>query len=151
VLDDVWNDDHEKWSSLKEVLMGGASGSRILVTIRSKRVAMISGTVRSYPLRGLDKDQSCSLFKHMAFEKGQEPVENSSIVALGKEILEKCSSVPLAIRTIGSLLAFKNPETEWLYFKNNELSKLSQIENDILPILKVSYDHLPSRLKQCFA
>ncbi|KAB1206347.1 Disease resistance protein RGA2 [Morella rubra] len=33
----------------------------------------------------------------MAFEKGEEP-ENSLILAIGKEILEKCVGVPLAIR-----------------------------------------------------
>ncbi|XP_059428632.1 putative disease resistance protein RGA4 [Corylus avellana] len=151
VLDDVWNEDHEKWSRLKQVLMGGASGSRILVTTRSEIVARIVRTVESYPLRGLDKDDSWSLFKQMAFERGQEPEQNSSIVAIGREILAKCSGVPLAIRTIGGLLRIKNSEAEWLAFKKNELSKISQNENDILPTLKLSYDHLPSHLKHCFA
>jgi Leucine-rich repeat (LRR) protein len=159
VLDDVWNEDHEKWHRLKEVLMGGGRGSRILVTTRKESVAMtirhesvegIIGTVQSYFLKGLDKEASWSLFKQMAFEKRQEP-RNSSIVAIGMEILEKCSGVPLAIRTIGRLLSSKNPETEWSSFKNNELSKISQNENDILPTLKLSYDHLPSHLKHCFA
>jgi hypothetical protein len=159
VLDDVWNGDHKKWCRLKEVLMGGARGSRILVTtrnevvartIRQESVATIIGTVESYSLKGLDEDASWSLFKLTAFEKGQEP-KNSSIVALGKEMVKKCSGVPLAITTIGSLLGSKNPETEWSSFKNNELSKISQEENGIIPTLKLSYDHLPSHLKQCFA
>jgi hypothetical protein len=159
VLDDVWNGDHEKWCDLKVVLMGGARGSRILVTtrnevvartIRQESVARIIGTVESYSLKGLDEEASWSLFKQKAFEKGQEP-KNSSIVALGKEMVRKCSGVPLAITTIGSLLCSKNPETEWLSFKNNELSKISQEENGIIPTLKLSYDHLPSHLKQCFA
>jgi len=119
-------------------------------TIRQESVARIIGTVESYSLKGLDEDASWSLFKQKAFEKGQEP-KNSSIVALGKEIVRKCSGVPLAITTIGSLLGSKNPETKWSSFKNNELSKVSQNENDILPTLKLSYDHLPSHLKQCFA
>jgi len=159
VLDDVWNGDHKKWCRLKEVLMGGARGSRILVTtrnevvartIRQESVARIIGTVESYSLKGLDEDASWSLFKQKAFEKGQEP-KNSSIVALGKEIVRKCSGVPLAITTIGSLLGSKNPGTDWSSFKNNELSKVSQNESDILPTLKLSYDHLPSNLKHCFA
>jgi Leucine-rich repeat (LRR) protein len=159
VLDDVWNGDHKKWCCLKEVLMGGARGSRILVTtrnevvartIRQESVARIIGTVESYSLKGLDEDASWSLFKLKAFEKGQEP-KNSSIVALGKEMVGKCSGVPLAITTIGSLLGSKNSEKEWLSFKNNELSKISQEENGIIPTLKLSYDHLPSHLKHCFA
>jgi Leucine-rich repeat (LRR) protein len=151
VLDDVWNEDHGKWSELKEVLMGGASGSRILVTTRIEIVAKISGTVQSYPLRGLEEDYSWSLFKKLAFEKGKEPEETSSIAAVGKEILKKCFGVPLAIRTIGSLLRFKNSEAEWSSFKDNELSKIPQNATDIIPTLKLSYDHLPSHLKQCFA
>jgi Leucine-rich repeat (LRR) protein len=151
VLDDVWNDDSEKWSELKEVLMGGASGSRILVTTRSEKVARISGTVQSYSLRGLKEDESWCLLKQLAFEKGKEPEETSSIAVVGREILKKCSGVPLAIRTIGSLLHFKNSEAEWSSFKENELSKIDQNEKDILPTLKLSYDHLPSYLKYCFA
>ena len=39
VLDDVWNEDREKWLSLKDLLMGGGEGSRILITTRSETVA----------------------------------------------------------------------------------------------------------------
>ncbi|XP_062173606.1 putative disease resistance protein RGA3 [Alnus glutinosa] len=150
VLDDVWNEDPKEWFDLKELLMGGARGSRILVTTRSEKVANITCTIKQYLLRGLDEHASWSLFKQMAFEKGQES-KNPRIVEIGNEIVKKCVGVPLAIRTMGSLLYFKNSETEWLSFKNNELSKIFQRENDILPILKLSYDQLPSHLKHCFA
>ncbi|KAL4601012.1 hypothetical protein ACB092_11G241200 [Castanea dentata] len=150
VLDDVWNEDPKKWLNLKDLLMGGARGSRILVTTRSNRVAKITKTVQPYLLEGLDKEKSWSLFKQMAFENGQES-EKSIFKVVGMEILKRCKGVPLAIRTLGSLLYFKNTEKEWLFFKDNELSKIPQEENDILPTLKLSYDHLPSYLKQCFA
>ena len=39
VLDDVWNEDPEEWHKLKDLLMGGARGNRILVTTRSIKVA----------------------------------------------------------------------------------------------------------------
>ncbi|XP_057989510.1 putative disease resistance protein RGA3 [Hevea brasiliensis] len=74
------------------------------------------------------------------------------MIKIGKEILEKFVVVPLAIKSIGSLLYFKDPETEWLHFMENELSTLvPQHENYILQALKLSYDHLPLHLKQCFA
>jgi hypothetical protein len=61
--------------------------------------------------------------------------------------------VPLAIKTIGRVLYFKKTKDEWSYIKDNELTNVTQGENDngIVPILKFSYDYLPSHLKCCFA
>nr|XP_023914355.1 putative disease resistance protein RGA3 [Quercus suber] len=146
VLDDVWNDNSEKWLSLKNLLMSGAKGSRILVTTRKEKVAKIVQTMQQYILKGLNVDDAWILFKQMAFENGQEP-KNPRIKPIGMEIIEKCRGVPLAIRSMGSLLYFKNSERDWLSIKDSELLK----EANILQTLKLSYDHLPSFLKQCFA
>ncbi|CAN6561424.1 unnamed protein product [Malus baccata var. baccata] len=150
VLDDVWNENREKWLSLKYLLMGGGKGSRILITTRSETVATISDTAKPHTLRGLNQEESWSLFKEMAFKDGKEP-ENSTIKAIGKEVARKCQGVPLAIRTIGGMLHTKYHETEWLNFKENKLPRIYQEENEILPTLKLSYDVLPSHLKHCFA
>ncbi|XP_048426213.1 putative disease resistance protein RGA4 isoform X2 [Pyrus x bretschneideri] len=150
VLDDVWNENREKWLSLKSLLMGGARGSIIFITTRSEVVAKISDTNKPYILRGLEEKESWSLFKQMAFKTEQES-ENPSIKAIGVEIVGKCKGIPLAIRTIGRMLYSKNRENEWLAFKNNDLSKVNQEASDILPTLRLSYDILPSHLKHCFA
>jgi hypothetical protein len=150
VLDDLWEHDRKKWLSLENLLKGGARGSRILVTTREMKVAKTVQTVEPHVLICLNENQSWSLFKQIAFENGQE-LENLSIKALGMEIIEKCRGVPLAIKTIGSLLYGTNSEKEWLSFKDKELSKVGQNENDILHTLRLSYDHLPSHLKQCFS
>ncbi|XP_068328592.1 disease resistance protein RGA2-like [Pyrus communis] len=150
VLDDVWNEDRKKWLSLKNLLMGGGEGSRILITTRSKTVATISDTAKPYTLKGLNKEQSWSLFKKMAYKDGKEP-ENSTIKEVGKKVTGKCQGVPLAIRTIGGMLFAKDDEKYWLNFKEKKFSKINQEENDILPTLKLSYDVLPSHLKHCFA
>jgi hypothetical protein len=55
------------------------------------------------------------------------------------------------LRTLGSLLYDKTSKIEWQSFLDNELSIIAQQENKILSTLKLSYDHLPSHLKQCFA
>nr|AAO37646.1 NBS-LRR resistance protein RGH2 [Manihot esculenta] len=149
VLDDVWNENREKWENLKRLLVGGSSGSKILITTRSKKVADISSTMAPHVLEGLSPDESWSLFLHVALE-GQEP-KHANVREMGKEILKKCRGVPLAIKTIASLLYAKNPETEWPPFLTKELSRISQDGNDIMPTLKLSYDHLPSNLKHCFA
>ncbi|KAM3686313.1 hypothetical protein ACJW31_11G189400 [Castanea mollissima] len=150
VLDDVWNENHEKWLRLRDILMGGARDSRILLTTRSEIVAKITQSMQPHKLKGLDETQSWSLFKKMAFVEGEEP-KSASFENIGKEILKKCGGVPLAIRTIGGLLSLQKSEREWVSFKNNELLNISKKDDDILPTLKLSYDHLPSHLKQCFA
>ncbi|KAG8650169.1 putative disease resistance protein RGA4 [Manihot esculenta] len=149
VLDDVWNENGEKWQNLKRLLVGGSSGSKILITTRSEKAAGISSTMAQHVLKGLSPDESWSLFLRVAL-KGQVP-NNANVRKIGEDILKKCCGVPLAIKTIASLLYDKNLETEWPLFLRNELSQISQDDNDIIPTLKLSYDHLPSHLKHCFA
>ncbi|XP_060670463.1 putative disease resistance protein RGA4 [Ziziphus jujuba] len=148
VLDDVWNDDQQLWRDLKNLLSNGAKGSRIMITTRSKVVAEITRT-EPYMLGILNKDNSWSLFKNVAFKLGQEP-NNSNTAKTAMEIVDKCGGIPLAIRTIGSML-YSIPETEWSSYLEMEFSRIPQNENDILPTLKLSYDNLPSHLKHCFA
>ncbi|XP_042954715.1 putative disease resistance protein RGA3 [Carya illinoinensis] len=152
VLDDVWDDvcnqDVRKWHELKKLLMSGAIGSRILLTTRSAQVARITQSIEPYSLQCLDSQKSWCLFKQVAFVDGQEPVNSRKKVEVGKKIVEKCSGVPLVIKTIGSSLIFKDSE-EWVNFEKNKLAKTK--ENEIIPTLKLSYDQLPSHLKQCFA
>nr|ARA91517.1 CNL-II [Cucumis melo] len=150
VMDDVWNDNRTKWISLKAFLMGGAKGSRILITTRTHQVAHTSDTVLSHDLSELDKDNSWELFRKMAFSNESEVLENSKLVLIGKEIVAKLKGNPLAIRVIGSYLYSKRSEKDWLSLKDNELGKIIQQENEIQPILKVSFNHLSSNLKQCF-
>ncbi|XP_060975071.1 putative disease resistance protein RGA3 isoform X1 [Cannabis sativa] len=157
VLDDVWNENGEEWHKLETLLKCGGKGSRVLVTTRSEMVARITqSTIGPIKVKGLSDDISWSLFKRMAFKKGQEPVEGSKGKELGMEVVKKCKGVPLAIRTIGRLLQERlwqsgDPQKELSRFLNTEFAKINQNENDILPTLKLSYNHLPSHLKHCFA
>nr|XP_048322432.1 putative disease resistance protein RGA3 [Ziziphus jujuba var. spinosa] len=150
VLDDVWNEDHIKWNNLKSLLLNGGAGSKVIITTRSKVVARITGTMPAYGLKAMDKEKSWALFKKISLEQGQELNISSSVLKMGMHIVDKCGGIPLAIRTIGGLLRLKDPETEWSSFMEKEFSKIPQTEDDIIPTLKLSYDHLPSSLKQCF-
>ncbi|KAB2059998.1 hypothetical protein ES319_A11G347000v1 [Gossypium barbadense] len=152
VLDDIWNEEREAWLSLKNLLMGGAKGSRIIITTRSMKVAKITGTCQPYVLKVLSDENAWVLFKEIAFEQRSEDSTNPTFVKMGRQILERCGGVPLVIRTIASTLSFKETKEEWLSFiNNNELARISEDQINIMPTLKLSYNHLPSHLKHCFA
>ncbi|KAK5839163.1 putative disease resistance protein RGA3 [Gossypium arboreum] len=150
VLDDMWNDSRERWLNLADLLMNGARGSKIIVTTRAQLVASITGTSQPYLLEGLPEDMSWSLFEKVAFKESKEP-NDSRLVAIGKDIVKKCAGNPLVIRTIGGVLYTKDTETEWLSLKERQLSMVTRNEDDVLSVLKLSYEQLPSYLKQCFA
>ncbi|GAB4832130.1 hypothetical protein Ancab_040258 [Ancistrocladus abbreviatus] len=152
VLDDVWNDDRSKWLDLRDILMVGGIGSKILGTTRSMQVAEAMRGEQDIPpywLGGLSEEDSWSLFAKMVFKPRQQQM-NPNLVELGREIVKKCANVPLAIRTIGSLLYGKD-QSKWLSLKETELANITEGGNNIIDVLKVSYHHLQSQLKHCFA
>ncbi|KAI4353301.1 hypothetical protein L6164_002260 [Bauhinia variegata] len=149
ILDDVWNEEQNKWDMLKYVLACGSEGSAIIVTTRLLNVASIMGTRPPHELSNLSGDDCWSLFKERAFGMGNE--ERAELVPIGKEIVKKCGGVPLAAKALGGVLRFKSDEREWLYIKESKLWDLSQSENSILPTLRLSYLNLPLHLRQCFA
>ncbi|KAL5730261.1 hypothetical protein ACHQM5_003106 [Ranunculus cassubicifolius] len=151
VLDDVWNENVDKWCELKEFFIRGANGSKIIVTTRSEKVASITGTVLTHQLSSLTIDDCWNVFRKMAFVEGQEEL-HPHLVDAGKEIVRKCGGVPLAAKTLGSLLCYKTEEHDWKHVRDTDICRLPQEERGILPTLRLSYNHLPSSfLKQCFA
>jgi len=148
VLDDVWDDGQENWERLRSVLDYGGKGASVLVTTRLPKVAAIMGTTPSHDLSMLPDMDCWELFKQRAF--GPTEAERSDLAVIGKEIVKKCRGVPLAAKTLGSLLRFKREEKEWRYVKESKLWNL-QGENSVMPALRLSYLNLPLKLRQCFA
>ncbi|KAJ1408922.1 Winged helix-like DNA-binding domain superfamily [Sesbania bispinosa] len=86
--------------------------------------------------------------EQLAFKNGEEK-KYSSLVEIGKEIVEKCQGVPLALRTLGSSL-YSNFDLEKFPVRDSELWNLEKKEIGILLALKLSYDEMPSHLRHCF-
>jgi len=149
VLDDVWNERQSKWEDVQKPLIFAGQGSRILVTTRSEKVAV---TMRSekHLLEVLRKDYCWDLFAKHAFQS-VNPQPNPEFMDIGKKIVEKCNGLPLALKTMGSLLYNKSSFWEWESIMKSEIWDFSENESDILPALRLSYLHLPSHLKKCFA
>ncbi|XP_047180608.1 putative disease resistance protein RGA3 [Vigna umbellata] len=158
VLDDVWNEDPEKWEQLKGKLQcaRAAKGATILVTTRLEEVASTMQTHPAYRLKELPGDESWSLFKHHAFGPNRE--ETEELVSIGKEIVTKCVGSPLAIKTLGSLLRDESDVKQWQNVRESEIwdireesSSATGEENSIMRALKLSYFNLDLSLRRCFS
>ena len=104
VLDDVWTEDATKWEQLKNSLKYCSLGSRILITTRRERVAIIMGTMTAnlFPLHTLSQEDCWSLLSHKAFY-GRTSEECENLADIGRKIAEKCQGLPLAAKILGDL------------------------------------------------
>ncbi|XVF06560.1 hypothetical protein REPUB_Repub06bG0059800 [Reevesia pubescens] len=153
VLDDVWNENRVKWNELKDLLvkLDDFRQSKIIVTTRSSEVASVMGTTVPYELKGLEHQDCLSLFAKWAFNKEGEAELYPNLMIIGDEIVKKSKGVPLAVRTLGSLLQSKTRQRDWESIRDNDFWKLDRQEDGILAMLKLSYNHLPPHLKRCLA
>ncbi|XP_027158920.1 putative disease resistance RPP13-like protein 1 [Coffea eugenioides] len=151
VLDDVWNDDYDEWYKLKMLVKGGSEGSKIIVTTRDERIALMMGHKMSIHHLGLlSEEDSWVVFEKHAFG-GKDNEIRPELEVIGKKIVNKCEGLPLAVKTIAGLLRSRSTVEEWEEILRNDLWNQTRNPNGILPALRLSYMHLPSHLKRCFA
>ncbi|PRQ43056.1 putative P-loop containing nucleoside triphosphate hydrolase, leucine-rich repeat domain, L [Rosa chinensis] len=152
VLDDVWNEDAQKWEELISCLVNvnDTQGSSILVTTRSDKVAKMVETLPRCDLEKLSDDECWLILKDRAIPVGSAPIVEDQ-EKIGREIAKKCGGVPLVAKVLGNMMRSKKCD-EWQSIVESGIWNLPEEENRILAILKLSFDELkfPS-LKQCFA
>ncbi|OAY57569.1 putative disease resistance RPP13-like protein 1 [Manihot esculenta] len=151
ILDDVWSDNYVDWNILRFPFMDGAWGSKIIVTTRNIATAQMMGTVECHNLRRISDDDCWLVFCRHAFENRNTSVHPNFEVTGRKIVKYRCGGLPLAARTLGGLLRSKQREDEWEDVLNSKIWTLKGDNGDILPVLRLSYYHLPSHLKRCFA
>ena len=149
VLDDNWNENQSKWEQVQKALCFGAQGSRLLVTTRNKNVAIIMRS-EEHHLKVLKEEYCWDLFDKHAFQS-PNPELHPDFMEIGKKIVQKCNGLPLALKTMGSLLHNKSSLWGWESILKSEIWDFSENECNVLPVLRLSYHHLPSHLKKCFA
>ncbi|XXG50863.1 hypothetical protein AAC387_Pa02g4769 [Persea americana] len=150
VLDDVWNENETLWENLRVPLKDAARGSRILVTTRNRKVAEVMETTHIHDLHILSDSDCWKLFTSRAF-KGREEEECIELTEMGKEIVDRCKGVPLALRVVGSLLRCKRMKSDWKFVLESAIWEWKPLEDGgILPALLLSYYSLPLYLKPCF-
>ncbi|XP_062115452.1 putative disease resistance RPP13-like protein 1 [Humulus lupulus] len=153
VLDDVWDEDRNRWEVIKSTFISGLCGSKIIVTTRSNIVASIMETGSIHCLKGVSCDDSWRLFANCASVVDvNDADECSDLHVIGRQIVDKCKGLPLAIKSLGGLLRGKQNKEDWDDILNNDIWELYDRKSvGILPALWMSYFYLPSYLKPCFA
>ncbi|KAF8038710.1 hypothetical protein BT93_B1299 [Corymbia citriodora subsp. variegata] len=149
VLDDVWSENYENWTILLKPFQSGAKGSKIIITTRHHNVASMA-CAQSMTLNVLSIDDCMELFAFHAL--GVRNFDHHpNLEVLGRKIVEKCEGLPLAVKALAGLLRTKVHPHEWEAILNNNIWDLPKEEINILPALLLSYFHLPSHLRRCFA
>ncbi|PIA64224.1 hypothetical protein AQUCO_00100009v1 [Aquilegia coerulea] len=148
ILDDVWPKYLEHWwEQLKSSLDSGAQGSKIIITTRYQKVADVVESSCIILLRELQYEACWSLFKRIAFSR-RSANNHHNLEGIGEEIVKKCKGVPLAIKTIASLMQYKQTIHEWESVRDSDVWE--HVGEKLLPSLLLSYHAFPSYLKQCF-
>ncbi|XP_060670523.1 putative disease resistance RPP13-like protein 1 isoform X2 [Ziziphus jujuba] len=149
VLDDVWNLNYKCWYDLKSSFESAGSGSKIIATTRIIEIASImAGAPNQYQLKGIPNEDCWRLFEKHALGNVQ-PSVYQKLEKIGREIVQKCKGLPLAIKSLGGLLRTEQDPKYWENILKNDTWNLGKC--DILPALWLSYYYLPSHLKRCFA
>ncbi|KAH9668926.1 hypothetical protein KPL70_021580 [Citrus sinensis] len=118
-----------KWEPFRRCLINGHRESRILVTTRKETVARMMESTDVIFIKELSEQECWALFKRFACF-GRSLSECEQLEEIGKKIVGKCKGLPLAAKTIGSLLRFKRTREEWQIFpkdcflERDELIKL---------------------------
>lgn len=152
VMDDVWSHtDVDWWTNLCSVIP--RIGSCIIVTTRHEEAAIGMGVENSriHRPKTLDDEESWRLFSKFAFPTSKGLCPEDKLEKLGKELLKKCGGLPLAIKTIGSLLASKvDSLARWRTVLESFHALTTEGKtSSVMASLRLSYDELPPSLKQC--
>ncbi|XP_052875181.1 probable disease resistance protein At1g58602 [Gossypium arboreum] len=180
IIDDIWS--IEAWDSLKSAFpVAMNTNSKFLLTFRNKEVVShVDRRGYSYELQCLDDDESWKLFQKIAFLQVhstgtyylisnifildlfftffylyfyiKKNIVDPKLEELGKDMVNSCRRLPLAISVLGGILATKSSIHEWQIMHKNAKSYLKKGKGaqDIEHVLALSYDDSPPYLRSCF-
>ncbi|XP_057802677.1 probable disease resistance protein At1g58602 [Salvia miltiorrhiza] len=147
VLDDLWK--VSDWNELKHPFLVQNLQSKILITTRERKVAEIG-----FPVEHglLNMEDALELVKKKAFPHTNFPdfASEENFEKIGKEMVQKCGYLPLAISLLGGILRTKNSMKEWELVNEDIKEFIYRGESEIDGVLNLSYESLPYYLKPCF-
>ncbi|KAJ4790551.1 hypothetical protein LUZ62_041797 [Rhynchospora pubera] len=152
VLDDLWT--NQAWDIIEKVFPNNEEGSRVMVATRNVEVAKHCNWKfkDSYAVQFLSDERSRELLLRKIYKSDEVPDSHKDLNSVTEKIIKKCGGLPLAIVTIGGLLASKpiNKE-EWEKLVDRLGSELetNPTAEATKQILELSYHDLPYYLKPC--
>ncbi|TYH47179.1 hypothetical protein ES332_D11G393100v1 [Gossypium tomentosum] len=147
VLDDIWNENYNDWTILRSPF---GAGTHIIVTTRLQIVSSIVDPLKAFHLDKLSDDDCLSIFTQQAL-KAKNFDGHLQFKEIGEKIVRRCNGLPLAAKAIGSMLRTIEYHGKWERICECEIWNLPEEQCGIIPALRLSYHHLPSNLKRCFA
>ncbi|XP_021762391.1 putative disease resistance RPP13-like protein 1 isoform X2 [Chenopodium quinoa] len=145
VLDDVWSENYEEWNQLQIPFLGAPRGSRVIVTTRKEVTARVMNNLCPNTIIHLER-----LSGEYCWSIFQQHVNtmHSDLAERRDDIIRKCDGLPLAAKALGGLLRKTVEKSQrQRIIDSNIWSKTCEV----LPVLWLSYHHLPSLLKCLFA
>jgi hypothetical protein len=154
ILDDIWNRDISQWEKLKSSLQHGGIRISVLTTTRDEEIAQLMGTTEAYKLQLLDESFIEEIIMTKAFHSKKESPKD--LVARVGDMAKRCAGSPLAATVLRSVpytkTSIEDTNTsveEWKTVLRR--NTICDDETGILSILKLSYNELPSQMRQCFS
>uniref|UniRef100_A0A0E0MJ35 AAA+ ATPase domain-containing protein n=1 Tax=Oryza punctata TaxID=4537 RepID=A0A0E0MJ35_ORYPU len=106
VLDDAWHKDRYDWEQFMSHLKRRApAGSRILLTTRDQEVAEAVESICICKLAFLSDEDSWNFFQQTIGLAAEDL--SSELIEVGRDIVNKCGGVPLAIKILAGILRHK--------------------------------------------
>ncbi|XP_010414693.1 PREDICTED: probable disease resistance protein At1g59620 [Camelina sativa] len=158
ILDDMWRE--EDWDRIKPVFPP-KKGWKVLLTSRNVNVGLhVDPTCVIFKPGYLTHDESWTLFRRIAFPRKETTTEfkvDVEFEEMGRQMINHCGGLPLAVKVLGGLLASQHTLSEWKRISHNiksniigETSFNDRNISSIYHILYLSFEELPIYLKHCF-
>ncbi|CAL9010467.1 unnamed protein product [Prunus brigantina] len=149
-MDDLW--ERVELTKVGVPVPDSGNKLKIVFTTRSKEVCSHMAAQKKIEVECLTWDKAWNLFQEKV---GKETLLLHPGIPEQAEIVAKeCDGLPLALITVGRVMACKETLEEWKHARQvlKELaSKFSGMEKEVFSRLKFSYDNLPSqKVKSCF-
>ncbi|XP_019085299.1 PREDICTED: probable disease resistance protein At1g61180 isoform X2 [Camelina sativa] len=150
MLDDIWED--VDLDAIGVPFPTEENKCKVAFTTRSQEVCGRMGDHDAMKIKCLERDEAWELFKSKVGDNilSRDP----GIVKLARRVADKCRGLPLALKVIGKAMSSKTTVREWEHAINvltRSAAEFYDMENEILPVLKFSYDSLgDEQIQSCF-